>query len=213
MATATVAMDSADKEELSAKFGHWMALYTAFLFLAGFSYLKYYFRVFGVDTGWLEFGFNDTLASGFSVLFGSGALLSLVYLGVFLLTLICEVFYERRSRIVDALVPVLLVLLFPVTYQVARCAGIQRANNDRGSTTLLPTIAFTAGRCDYSGKLVYIKGDQFYVAGLAYLPSSAKQTSCPFDLTDASKVPQLWLLRSSDLNDVRVIHYEKEAKR
>jgi hypothetical protein len=34
-----------------------------------------------------------------------------------------------------------------------------------------------------------------------------------FRPTDASiRVPQLWLLRSGDLKDLTVIHYEKEAK-
>jgi hypothetical protein len=35
MATATVPLASADQKDLSAKFGDWMALYAAFLFLAG----------------------------------------------------------------------------------------------------------------------------------------------------------------------------------
>jgi hypothetical protein len=213
MATATVPLALADKEDLSAKFGHWMALYAAFLFLAGWSYLKYYFRVFGVETGWLEFGFNDTLARGFSVLFGAGALLSIVYLSIFLLTLVVEVFFKKRSQIVDGLIPLLLVLLFPVTYGVARNAGIRQANTDRGNSTSLPTIAFTAGSCDYRGKLVYLKGDQFYVFNLAYLSSPAKPASCQLDLAGApTLIPQLWLVRSSDLKEVRVIHYEREAK-
>jgi hypothetical protein len=232
MVTPNLALPSAEKEGLSTKFGHWTALYAAYLFLAGWSYLKYYFGVFGVNTGWLDFGFNDTIAEGFSVLFGAGALLSVVYLSIFLLALFLEVFGKTRSRSADALVPLCLVLLFPVAYGVARHAGIRQANTDRGDNTSLPTIAFTAGSCDYRGKLVYIKSDLLYIYNLAYQPSMAKLTSsdssgaalpkaglrsspgkCPFDLADVSPlVPQLWLARSGDLKEVKVIHYAKEAK-
>jgi hypothetical protein len=214
MATPTALSGSADaeKEGLSAKFAHWMALYAAFLFLAGWTYLKYYFTVFGVNSGWLDFGFNDTLAHGFSVLFGTGALLSIIYVVIFLLTLIREVFL-KPSPILDALIPVILVLLFPATYGVARYAGIRQANNDRGEKSSLPTIAFGAGSCDYRGKLVYLNGDLFYISNAAYLTIPRNPTSCPLDLTDSSiLVPQLWLVRSSDLKEIRVIRFGKEAK-
>jgi len=91
-------MAGAEKEGLSAKFGHWTALYAAYLFLAGWAYLRHYFEVFGVDTGWLDIGLSDTIAQGFSVLFGRGWPLSLVYLVIFLLSLALEVFWVNRSR-------------------------------------------------------------------------------------------------------------------
>jgi hypothetical protein len=168
--------------------------------------------VFGIDTGWLDLGFNDTIAQGFSVLFGKGALLSVVYLSIFLLTLLLEVSGKKRSRIASALMLLCLVLLFPIAYGVARHAGTRQANTDRGDSTSLPTIAFTAGSCDYRGKLVYLKGDLFYIYNLAYQPGSGKPT-CPFDLKGVSPlVPQLWLARSGDLKEVKVIHYLKETK-
>jgi hypothetical protein len=201
------------KEGLSARFAPWMALYGAFLFLAGWGYLKNYFIVYGINSGWLDFGFNDTVVHGFTVLFGSGVLLSIVYLIIFLLSLFAEVFYSNRSRIVDAVLVSCLVILFPITYKVARTAGISQANIDRGEKTGLPTVAFTAGACDYKGKLVYIKGESFYVYDLAYLPAPAKSVTCPIDLSGiSSEVPLLWLIRAADLKNVRVVHFQKEAK-
>jgi hypothetical protein len=202
-----------EKEGLSAKFGHWTALYAAYLFLAGWAYLKYYFGVFGVDTGWLELGLNDTIAQGFSVLFGKGWQLSFVYLLIFLLSLALDVFWVNGSRKVNAGVAGALVLLFPVTFWVARCAGISQANRDRGDETSLPTITFAAGPCGYRGKVVYVKGESLYVYSLKYLEDPEKSVVCPFNLKDVSPVvPQLWLVRSGDLKDVRVVHHEKEAK-
>jgi hypothetical protein len=142
-----------EKEGLSAKFGHWIALYAAYLFLAGWSYSKGYFKLFGIDTGWLDLGFNDTVARGFTVLFDAGMWLSVIYLVIFLLSLIVEVIKRESSRIVNAVVAVLLVLFFPCVYGIAFKAGVQAASGDRSDKSKLPTITFTAGPCDYRGKL------------------------------------------------------------
>ena len=207
------ATEQEEKEGFSAKFGHWTALYAAYLFLAGWAYLRYYFEVFGVDTGWLDLGLNDTIAQGFSVLFGKGWQLSLVYLVIFLLSLALDVFWVNSTRKLSAGVACALILLFPVTFLVARCAGIGQANRDRGDKTSLPTIAFTAGPCGYRGKVVYVKGESLYIYNLAYLGEPGKSVVCPFILSDVSpQVPQLWLVRSGDLKDARLVHYEKEAK-
>jgi hypothetical protein len=217
-----------DKENLSGKFGHWTALYAAYLFLAGWAYLRRYFEVFGVDVGWLDFGFNDTIAQGFSVLFGKGRSLSVVYLAIFLVSLGIELFWVNRSQWVDASLAFGLVLFFPLTFWVAGCTGISQANTDRSDKTSLPTITFAAGPCGYRGKAVYVKGESLYIYDLDYLaaetgnPSVApnnkrpteKPVVCPFDLGESSEVhvPELWLMRSGDLKDVRIVHYEKEAK-
>src|ERR1700682_1667142 len=92
---ASSVVASTDKESLSSKFPRWTALYAAFLFLAGWSYLRNYFRVFGIDVGWLELGVNETVAQGFSTLFGSGIWLSAAYLVIVLLSLLFEVFSSR----------------------------------------------------------------------------------------------------------------------
>jgi hypothetical protein len=190
-----------------------MALYAVYLFLAGWAYLRYYFSVFGVNAGWLDLGVNDTIAQGFSVLFGTGWPLSVVYLIVFLLSLGIEVFWVTHGKKVDTFVVCVLVLLFPVTFWVARYAGVIQANKDRSDKTSLPTITFAADKCAYRGKVVYIKAEALYVFDLSYLEMPTNGVVCPFDLTGASpEVPQLWLMRSSDLKDVRVIHYQKEVK-
>ena len=205
-------MSTTAGEGLSSKFGHWTALYAAYLFLAGWAYLRHYFAVFGVDTGWLDLGFNDTVAQGFSVLFGTGWFLSLIYLVIFLISLALEVFCTNDGKIRNAAVAIALLLLFPVAFCVARNAGIEQANKDRGNKTTLPTITFAAEKCSYRGKVVYVKSEALYVFNLAYLEQPEKSLVCPFDLTGTSpEVPQLWLLRAGDLKDVRIVHYQKEA--
>jgi hypothetical protein len=146
-------------------------------------------------------------------LFGKGWELSLVYIVIFILFLVIEVLLPVRSRKIDAAFTCVLVLFFPVTFWVARCAGVSQANKDRGEKTSLPTVTFTADACGYGGKVVYVKGDSLYVYNLAYFGEPAKPATCPFVVgSQPSIVPQLWLLRSGDLKDVRVVHYEKEAK-
>jgi hypothetical protein len=206
-------MATTDKDGLATKLGHWTALYAAYLFLAGWAYLRSYFGVFGIDTGWLDLGLNDTVAHGFTVLFGTGAALSFVYLTILLLSFGIEVFFVKRGRGVDLGVVFCLVAIFPVTFWLARAAGINQARIDRGDKTSLPTIDFVAGACTYKGKLVYVKGEAFYVHEMTYLVQPKGPESCPFNLDGVSPtVPQLWLVRSGDLKDVRVIHYAKETK-
>lgn len=197
------------KEGISSKFAHWMALYAAYLFLAGWSYLKSFFHVFGIDTRWLDFGLNDTIAQGFTVLFSTGVWLSVVYLVIFLISLILEVLSTQRPRWLNTVAVVCLVLLFPATYWIASRAGIDRANTDRSDQTSLPTIVFTSGKCDYRGKLVYVKGDLFYVAKLVYANKPADGVSCTPDLSGGpARVPSIWVLKTADLSDINIVYYK-----
>ncbi len=171
-------------------------LYATYLFLAGWSYFKFYFTAFGIDSGWLDLGFNDTVAKGFSVLFGPAVGLSIVY-GIALLTsVIIDIVSTRRRRFGEMFAAVVLVGLFPAIYWLARNAGINHANVDRGEYTSLPTVCFTAGTCDYRGKMLYLKGGLLYVYHLVYARIPAKDSSCPIDVSEPSEsVPQLSLVR------------------
>ncbi len=207
MTTTTPPADS-----LLAKFAHWATLYAAYLYLAGWGYLRTYYHVFGVGGSSLDIGFNDTLAQGFAVLFGSGWALSLIYVVVFGLSVVVEMTALGRRTLLRTALPTILVAFFPVTYLFATRAGIDRANIDRGQHTTLPSMAFTAGTCAYNGKLVHLKGDLLYVYNLAYLGVPHCCDGCPLDLSNTSpSVPQLWLIRAADIRDVRVIHYAKEV--
>ena len=196
-----------------------MALYAVYLFLAGWSYLRHYFERFGINNGWLDFGFNETVAQGFTVLFVAKIKLSIIYLLVVLISLLVEVILGRPNRILNTIVACLLIAFFPLVYTFAGEAGSTQADVDRGGDTHLPTLDFTAGSCSYIGKLVYVKGDLVYVHNLQLLSSSnapkpqarpeTRSQACPFDLEGASsEVPQLWLIRSADIKDARIIHYK-----
>ena len=214
----------AEKEALSAKFARWFTLYAAFLFLAGWSYQESYFNVFGVDTTWLEFGVNDTIAKGFSVLFGAGVWLSWLYMVVFLLSAIEELL-STRSRVIDSVVVLSLLLLFPLFYLQATKVGRTQANIDRGLQSGLPVVTFSSGSCDYEGKLFYVKGDLLYVYEMHRIPESqssvkdsesaagpTQSMSCPFEVaTTAGPIPQLFLARLADLQDVRVTYSPTEV--
>ena len=202
----------ANAEGLASKLGHWSAVYAAYLFLAGWSYIKFYFHVFGIDSNWLELGLNDTIAEGFSVLFGAGYYLSMIYLFVFLVSVGVEV-YAKPRRWLETAVALALVFLFPATFFTARRAGIQQADNDRGKRTSLPTVTFSVSSCDYKGKLVYLKGELLFIYRVSYLTVPENAASCSIDVTQTSEeVPQVWIARSGELKDMRVTHYQEEAK-
>lgn len=222
-AVGLAAAGNPPKESIAGKFGHWFAIYGAYLFLAGWSYLDYYFKVFGIDSRFLDIGFNDIVATGFAVLFGTGKWLSLIYLGILTVSLVMEIFIEEKSRARDMAAATLLVFLFIPTYLSSREAGREQANTDRGKGTKLATIEFNEKACSYRGKLLYVKGELLYVHDLKDITGddAKKKTEsqklrkerCPIELdSEPSPVPQLWLVRASDLSDVRVIHFEQEAK-
>jgi hypothetical protein len=197
---------------LAARFAHWLALYGAYLFVAGWTYLDHYFRVFGISPRWLELGVDDTVARGFAVLFGAGEALTWIYLTALAIAILIEYFFPARSRSINTAAAIALVLLFVPTYLVSRRAGISAANIDRSDKTTLPTVTFAQQSCSYMGKLVYLRNDTLFVSTLQQT-GPASTGPCPIDRpADAGGVPQLWLLRSTDLQDVRVIHYDREAK-
>jgi hypothetical protein len=203
---------SGDTAGLAARFAHWMALYAAYLFVAGWTYLDHYFRVFGISPRWLELGVDDTVTRGFAVLFGAGQALTWIYLTALAIAILVEYFFPARSRPINTAAAIALVLLFVPTYLVSRRAGISAANTDRSDKTTLPTVTFAQQQCSYKGKLVYLRNDTLFVSTLQQIEPSSTGP-CPIaPPAGMGGVPQLWLLRSTDLQDVRVTHYDKEAR-
>jgi hypothetical protein len=213
--------DQSKTDSLVGKFGAWLGVYGIYLFLAGWTYLDYYFAVFGINAKWLEFGLNDVIARGFTVLFDAGAWLSIVYLVVFGLSLIVEAF-KKDSGVSYVVATILLAAGLIPTYSIAKSAGISRATTDRGDKTTLATVIFTEKHCAYRGKLLYVKGETLFVYDLVAIADEtarAKESdrACPIQIEKPDKsnqpsVPQLWMIRASDLEDVRIDHYDKEPK-
>jgi hypothetical protein len=211
----------ANSDGIAGKFAAWIAVYGIYLFFAGWTYLDFYFAVFGISAKWLEWGLNDIIARGFTVLFDAGAWLSFVYLGVFGISLIVEAL-KKSSGISYAVVTILLAAGFIPTYLIAKSAGISRANIDRSDKTTLASITFTEKACSYRGKLVYLKGETLYVYRLIRLadsdaPRKKANRTCPIEIGTSDQlvepsVPQVWMIHTNDLEDVRIDHFDKEAK-
>jgi len=227
--------DQQKAESIASRFEYWFAVYALYLFLAGWTYLDYYFAVFGASVSWLELGLNDTLAQGFIVLFGTGVWMSCVYLIVLLIALILEIFVKDNSRFISTIATLVLVVMFVPAYYIAKGAAVSQANIDRGPKTTLPTVTFSEKGCTYRGDLLHAKGGLLYVhnlvrvadttpksAGKVPVTASAGQAreqpipaalpKCPIEAQETSgTIPQLWLVRVDDLEDVRIVHYQKEA--
>ena len=150
--------EAAKSEGIASKLGAWIVIYGIYLFLAGWTYLDYYFAIFGINAKWLKFELNDVIARGFTVLFDAGAWLSIVYVIVLGISLIVEIF-KKKSGSGYAVVAIGLVIGFFPTYCISKHAGMESAKKDRGPTSTLATITFTQKGCTYRGKLVYINGE------------------------------------------------------
>ncbi len=207
--------DPAKSDGIAGKFGAWIAVYAIYLILADWTYLDSYFAVFGINAKSLEFGLDDVLARAFTVLIDAGFLLSIVYLAVFGVSVIVEAF-KKDSGISYVITAILIVAGFVPTYYIAKSAGRDRANTDRGDRTKLAHLSFIEKGCSYHGKLVYLKGDTLYVYNLRPFPDNrAPGPNCPIALPDKehqSTIPQIWIIRNSELEDVRIDQYAKEAQ-
>jgi len=102
----------------------------------------------------------------------------------------------------------------------SRHVGIDEANTDRDSRTRLSTVLFTSGPCKFHGKLVALSGEVLYaqdiVADEMSVGSREKTADGggvePLCKSSTPDVPQLSVIRIGDVKDLRVLHYERQAK-
>ena len=216
--------DPVKSDSIAGKLGAWIAVYGFYLFLAGWTYLDFYFAVFGINAKTLEFGLNDVIARGFTVLFDAGAWLSIVYLIVLGISVLVEAL-KKDSGVIYAFTAIILAVGFIPTYLIAKSAGVSRANQDRSEQTTLAHISFIEKSCSYQGKLVFIKSETLFINNLRPFPDgNATGPSCPIALkskTELEKdqidknhqqIPQLWMLRTGDLQDIRIEHYQQKVE-
>ena len=208
--------ESSKAETLAGRLGPWLGIYVAYLFFAGWTYLDFYFAVYGINAQWLDLGVNDVIARGFVVLFDGGIWLSSVYLLILLLSLIADVL-GMSNRLLNVILVFLLAIGFIPTYFIAKNAGVASANIDRSGQTHLASITFSDGGCVYRGDLVYLKGDALYVNDLKLVSSSDHSPStghaCHIQVVaETSEIPQLRLIRLTEIQDVRVVHYSREVR-
>ena len=140
-----------------------LPIYVIYLFLSGWAFNDYYFRFFGLDPRFLDVSFHDTLLRAFTLMFATADwTLWFVYGSLFLVPPLVN-----RSAFRPALKIILLSIFFVTLllwiYFVSRSAGEQKARIDKGDLSTLPAITFKLQKQPLVGKLLYMKGELYFV--------------------------------------------------
>lgn len=195
-----------DDSDLLSTLSKLLPVYAIYLFVSGWAFWDYYYRYFGIDPRSLDIGFYDTLMKGFTVLFtaekltvmsfleGAG-LLWLIYVALIVLTVV--VLKKVGQRLSSSIViTTLLILILLAVYFISRNAGLERARLDTSDETRLPAIVFTDGTCTYHGKLLLLKGETYFINGVAPIGTG---NQCP-----VSGNLQISIYRASELSEVKI---------
>jgi len=203
-----------DGSDILSTMSKLLPVYAIYFFVSGWAFWDYYFRYFGIDPRSLDIGFYDTLMKGFTVLFsgqkltllsfmeGAG-LLWLIYVVLIVLTVLVLEKVEHRLWSSIFIVSLLLSILLAV-YFISRGAGLERAQLDSGDMTRLPAIVFTDRTCTYHGKLLLLKGETYFIHGVAPIDSGPQ--------CSVSGTLQLSIYRAEELSEVKITENRNEHK-
>ena len=138
-----------------------LPLYIVCIFLSGWAYDDYYYRMFGLDPRFLDLGFHDTLVKGFTIIFSGAMWLVAPYAALAVGALLIGWVRAPWGRFICMAALFLLSLI--ICYRLSRSAGEDAARIDMGDKSTLPDITFTVAKQDWRGRLVFLKGDVYFV--------------------------------------------------
>jgi len=188
-------------ESWFSRLSQYLALYVVYVFIAGWAFRDFYLRDMGLSPRWLDFSLYEVLVSGFTILFTGGRWLWPLYLLVFLIPTVLEVWSWRNRALIRVLSTILLLaLLFPI-YFVSRVAGVRQAQIDKTSKiSRLPVITFSSKEGKkYVGRLLYLKNGTYFIR-------EVRSIDAPFG-DDVSLGLVLSIYRAEEIHDVKVVGY------
>ena len=177
-------------------------LLLGYLFLFGWTFYYYYFASFGLDERFVDIGFYDTVVKGLTVLLHGSIFPTLLVLFLFLaVSAFLKAWWDKNRWLPDVILLAALLVIPICGYRLYRSAGLERASIDQGPNTKLPNIVFKQAGASMVGKLVYLKGDTYFIHDVR--PDR--------DVRPVSNEPeslhQLSILKASELSDVKVIEH------
>ena len=172
-----------------------LPLCVVYIFLSGWAFDDYYFRFFGLDPKFLDLGFHDTLVRGFTVIFIGARLLGVLYVALLLVPPFLNI-SRWRPLIKILLMAALFIALLPAVYLISRSAGEQKARVDAGSMSTLPAVTFTFQKRSLIGKLLYMKGDIYFIHRVRSLGGE-----------DGGNI-ELSAYKASEIEEVKIVSHE-----
>lgn len=173
-----------------------VGLYVIYVFLSGWAFNDYYFRFFGIDPRFLDVSFYDTVLKGFVVLFTGAKWLWAVYALLLVLPIVLDSALRRWPVTRTLLLATIMVAALIPIYIVSRSAGESKARTDKGDHSSLPGITFSVQKRRYVGKLLYLKGDTYFIDRVRPLGEEGQMNL------------KLSVYKAADLSDVKVIEHQ-----
>lgn len=189
--------------KLSALIG----VYSIFFFLSGWTYFDSYYSVFGIYARWLDLSATEVLTKGFVVLFEPrGWPLWLIYIFVLLVPILHEI-KPRVGIIWQLVVAVLMLGCLPLTFFVAKKAGLEAASINQSESTNLPYVRFTTKCGSFSGRLLFVKDHNIYIHDLTRHKETNSSDTC-LDLSQAQHGHHfLYVYRSEDVQVLEILEH------
>ena len=172
-----------------------LPLYVVCIFLSGWAFDDYYFRLFGLDPRFLDLGFHDTLVKGFTIIFAGASWLTVPYGALLLVTLFLSLI-RWPPWVKFLFMAVLFTALLLSVYLISRSAGERAARIDKGDHSTLPDITFSLGKRALIGKLLFVKGDAYFVHRLRHLGD------------ESGGELQLSVCKASEIQDVEITEHQ-----
>lgn len=204
-------MAGEDKKELSntvvGKISGLVGLYAIFIFVSGWTYFEAYYSSFGLYARWLDLSITETLTKGFVILFEKhGGWLWLIYVFVLVVPVMFEVIPRLGTHIrTQIAVACVMLALLPLTYFIARSAGLEAASKNQGDSTNLPYIRF-ATKCGlFSGRLLFMKDHDYYVHDLMQDQAPKGDAICLAHSPQVHGNHFLHIYRLEDIHSVEIL--------
>lgn len=171
-----------------------LPIYAIYLFLSGWAFNDHYFRFFGLDPKFLELSFHDTLFRAFTLATGDWELWFIYGVLFAVPALVNRSALDSVWKILS--LSIFFVVLLLCIYFVSRSAGEERARVDKGDTSTLPAITFKFQKQAFVGKLVFMKGELYFVDRVR-----PQGNETPAQL-------QLSIYKSSEVEDVKIVEHQ-----
>jgi hypothetical protein len=154
----------ASEKSLLARATGFFALYGLYIFVAGHTFLDYYYGSYGIDSRWLDLNATEATVKGFSVLFLQGGFfLWPIYIFIIITPVTFEISSRFNKPMLQASIMGILLLLVPATYWVAADAGRQVALQNKGDHSALHYVTFSTKAGRFGGRLLLYRTGLLFV--------------------------------------------------
>lgn len=192
-----------------------VGLYAIFVFIAGWTYFNAYYSSFGFYARWLDLSATEILTKGFVILFEKhGKWLWLIYVFVLVVPILFEVFKRLRNKMfIQFVMAMVLLACLPLTYYIAKSAGLAAASINQSEETNLPYVQFVT-KCGYfSGRLLFAKDHALYIHDLTQDKRTGTDALCPELSPKVHGTHFLYIFRVEDVSTIEILERQLEVEK